>query len=117
MVSEMETGDVLLLLDEVLQRNQIIRRFYFHPDNSRRRRCSETMNHISVTFTLFVIIEPYYPSRTLCSQNTGLLVVPRVSISRTGGRAFSSHSGSSAVEPSSGLGPVGRGGLNPSSLI
>ena len=30
------------------------------------------------------LIEPYYPSRTLHSQNEGLLVVPRVSTSRKG---------------------------------
>ncbi len=35
------------------------------------------------------LIEPYYPSRTLRSQNAGLLVVPLVSKSRLGARAFS----------------------------
>ena len=32
---------------------------------------------------------PYYPTRTLHSQNAGLLAVPRVSKSRIGDRAFS----------------------------
>ena len=32
---------------------------------------------------------PYYPTRPLRSQNAGLLVVPRVSKSRMGARAFS----------------------------
>uniref|UniRef100_A0AAQ5ZSU8 Reverse transcriptase domain-containing protein n=1 Tax=Amphiprion ocellaris TaxID=80972 RepID=A0AAQ5ZSU8_AMPOC len=35
------------------------------------------------------LIVPYYPSRTLRSQTAGLLVVPRISKSRMGGRAFS----------------------------
>uniref|UniRef100_A0A8P4KLV1 Reverse transcriptase domain-containing protein n=1 Tax=Dicentrarchus labrax TaxID=13489 RepID=A0A8P4KLV1_DICLA len=35
------------------------------------------------------LIVPYYPSRTLRSLNAGLLVVPIVSKSRTGARAFS----------------------------
>ncbi|KAK0136277.1 hypothetical protein N1851_027827 [Merluccius polli] len=35
------------------------------------------------------LIVPYYPTRTLCSLNAGLLVVPIVSKSRTGARAFS----------------------------
>ncbi|XP_051811516.1 uncharacterized protein LOC110970601 [Acanthochromis polyacanthus] len=35
------------------------------------------------------LIVPYYPSRTLRSQAAGLLVVPRISKSRMGGRAFS----------------------------
>uniref|UniRef100_A0A4W6G917 Reverse transcriptase domain-containing protein n=1 Tax=Lates calcarifer TaxID=8187 RepID=A0A4W6G917_LATCA len=35
------------------------------------------------------LIVPYNPTRTLRSQNAGLLVVPRVSKSRMGGRAFS----------------------------
>ena len=35
------------------------------------------------------LIVPYYPTRTLHSQNAGLLVVPRVSKSRMRGRAFS----------------------------
>ncbi|TWW66951.1 hypothetical protein D4764_20G0009830 [Takifugu flavidus] len=34
------------------------------------------------------LVIPYQPNRPLCSQNAGLLVVPRVS-SRMGGRAFS----------------------------
>ena len=34
------------------------------------------------------LLVPYYPTRTLRSQNAGLLVVPRVSKSRMGGRAF-----------------------------
>ena len=34
------------------------------------------------------LIVPYYPSRTLCSKNAGLLVVPKVSVSRMGGRAL-----------------------------
>ena len=38
---------------------------------------------------LKALIVPYYPSRTLCSQNAGLLVVPRVYTSRMGDRAFS----------------------------
>ena len=37
------------------------------------------------------LIEPYYPNRTLRSQNIGLLVNSRVSTSRTGGGAFSSQ--------------------------
>ncbi len=35
------------------------------------------------------LIVPYYPTRTLRSQNAGLLEVPRVSKSRMGARAFS----------------------------
>ncbi len=35
------------------------------------------------------LIVPYYPTRALRSQNAGLLVVPRVSKSRMGARAFS----------------------------
>ena len=35
------------------------------------------------------LIVPYYPTRELRSQNAGLLVVPTVFKSRTGGRAFS----------------------------
>ncbi|XP_051799606.1 uncharacterized protein LOC127532288 [Acanthochromis polyacanthus] len=35
------------------------------------------------------LIVPYYPSRTLRSQTAGLLVAPRISKSRMGGRAFS----------------------------
>ena len=35
------------------------------------------------------LIVPYYPTRTLRSLNAGLLVVPIVSKSRTGARAFS----------------------------
>ncbi|XP_067351072.1 uncharacterized protein [Channa argus] len=35
------------------------------------------------------LIAPYHPSRPLRSQNAGLLVVPRISKSRMGGRAFS----------------------------
>ena len=35
------------------------------------------------------LIVPYYPTRTLRSLNAGLLVVPIVSKSRTGPRAFS----------------------------
>lgn len=35
------------------------------------------------------LIKPYNPTRALRSQNAGLLVVPRVSKSRTGARAFS----------------------------
>ncbi|XP_038581024.1 uncharacterized protein LOC119907367, partial [Micropterus salmoides] len=35
------------------------------------------------------LIIPYYPTRALRSQNAGLLVVPRVSKSRLGARAFS----------------------------
>ncbi|XP_078025737.1 uncharacterized protein LOC144463844 [Epinephelus lanceolatus] len=35
------------------------------------------------------LIVPYYPTRTLCSENAGLLVVPKVSKSRSGARAFS----------------------------
>ena len=35
------------------------------------------------------LIVPHYPTRTLCSLNAGLLVVPIVSKSRTGARAFS----------------------------
>jgi len=31
----------------------------------------------------------YFPNRALCSQTSGLFVVPRVSKSRLGGRAFS----------------------------
>ena len=34
------------------------------------------------------LLVPYYPTRALRSQNTGLLVVPKVSKSRMGGRAF-----------------------------
>ena len=35
------------------------------------------------------LIVPYRPSRTLRSQDAGLLVIPRISKSRMGGRAFS----------------------------
>ncbi|TWW78410.1 hypothetical protein D4764_11G0005310 [Takifugu flavidus] len=35
------------------------------------------------------LVTPYQPNRPLRSQNAGLLVVPRVSRSRMGGRAFS----------------------------
>ena len=35
------------------------------------------------------LVVPYHPNRTLRSQNAGLLVVPRVSKSSLGGRAFS----------------------------
>ncbi|TWW64340.1 hypothetical protein D4764_03G0013480 [Takifugu flavidus] len=35
------------------------------------------------------LVIPYQPNRPLRSQNAGLLVVPRVSRSRMGGRAFS----------------------------
>ena len=35
------------------------------------------------------LIVPYYPTRALRSQNAGLLVVPKVSKSRMGARAFS----------------------------
>ncbi|WP_438638150.1 hypothetical protein, partial [Paraclostridium dentum] len=35
------------------------------------------------------LIVPYHPSRSLRSQNAGLLVVPRISKVRMGGRAFS----------------------------
>ena len=35
------------------------------------------------------LVVPYYPSRTLRSLDAGLLVIPRVSKSRTGARAFS----------------------------
>ncbi|MDF4316827.1 reverse transcriptase family protein, partial [Vibrio parahaemolyticus] len=35
------------------------------------------------------LIVPYYPTRTLRSENAGLLVVPKVSKSRSGARAFS----------------------------
>jgi len=35
------------------------------------------------------VIVCYLPNRVLCSQTAGLLVVPRVSKSRMGGRAFS----------------------------
>ena len=35
------------------------------------------------------LIVPYYPTRTLPSENAGLLVVPKVSKSRSGARAFS----------------------------
>ena len=35
------------------------------------------------------LIVPYYPNRTLRSQNAGLLVVPKISKSRIGARAFS----------------------------
>ena len=35
------------------------------------------------------LIVPYCPARTLRSQNAGLLVTPRISRSRMGGRAFS----------------------------
>ncbi|MEY6417160.1 hypothetical protein WJF81_24955, partial [Salmonella enterica subsp. enterica serovar Corvallis] len=35
------------------------------------------------------LIGPYVPNRALCSQTAGLLVVPRVSRSRMGGRSFS----------------------------
>ena len=35
------------------------------------------------------MLAPCYPTRTLCSQNAGLLVVPRISKSKMGGRAFS----------------------------
>ena len=35
------------------------------------------------------LVVPYVPTRTLCSQHAGLLVVPSISKSRTGGRAFS----------------------------
>ena len=35
------------------------------------------------------LIVPYYPTRALRSQNAGLLVVPRISKTRMGGRAFS----------------------------
>ena len=35
------------------------------------------------------LIVPYHPTRALCSQNSDLLVVPKVSKSRVGARAFS----------------------------
>jgi len=35
------------------------------------------------------LIVPYYPTRTLRSENAGLLVIPKVSKSRSGARAFS----------------------------
>ena len=35
------------------------------------------------------LIVPYQPTRALRSQNSGLLVVPKVSKSRVGARAFS----------------------------
>ncbi|TWW76580.1 hypothetical protein D4764_13G0012420 [Takifugu flavidus] len=35
------------------------------------------------------LVTPYQPNRPLRSQNAGLLVVPRVSTGRMGGRAFS----------------------------
>ena len=35
------------------------------------------------------LIVRYFPNTALCSQTAGLLVVPRVSKSRMGGRAFS----------------------------
>ena len=35
------------------------------------------------------LVVPYQPTRALCSQNSSLLVVPKVSKSRVGARAFS----------------------------
>ncbi|TWW55901.1 hypothetical protein D4764_09G0009510 [Takifugu flavidus] len=59
-----------------------------------------TLDGISLTSSLSVLrglapsypeelVIPYQPNRPLRSQNAGLLVVPRVSRSRMGGRAFS----------------------------
>src|SRR4029434_7851816 len=35
------------------------------------------------------LVVPYCPPRSLCSQSTGLLVIPRISKTTIGGRAFS----------------------------
>ncbi|TWW63268.1 hypothetical protein D4764_03G0002760 [Takifugu flavidus] len=48
-----------------------------------------TLDGISLTSSLSELVIPYQPNRPLRSQNAGLLVVPRVSRSRMGGRAFS----------------------------
>ncbi len=42
-----------------------------------------------VPLCLKELIVPYYPSRSLRSQNAGVLVVPRISKMSLGGRAFS----------------------------
>ncbi|XP_054860077.1 uncharacterized protein LOC129347328 [Amphiprion ocellaris] len=48
----------------------------------------KALNNQSLSYLKDLIV-PYYPSRTLRSQTAGLLVVPRISKSRMGSRAFS----------------------------
>ena len=48
----------------------------------------KTLNGIGPSY-LKELIVPYYQSRSLRSQHAGLLVIPRVSKSSMGGRAFS----------------------------
>ena len=47
------------------------------------------MNSMWTTHMRLYLKEPYEPTRTLCSQHAGLLVVPSIFKGRTGGRAFS----------------------------
>ncbi|TWW53113.1 R2 Retrovirus-related Pol polyprotein from type I retrotransposable element [Takifugu flavidus] len=72
----------------------------FGPEPLSRLDHMITRDGISLTSSLSVLrglapsyleelVIPYQPSRPLRSQNAGLLVVPRVSRSRMGGRAFS----------------------------
>ena len=37
------------------------------------------------------LLHPYIPAQTLCSQNAGLLIIPRVGKYTVGGRGFSSR--------------------------
>ena len=48
----------------------------------------KALNNMSPSY-LKELIVPYQPTRALCSQHSGLLVVPKVSKSRVGARAFS----------------------------
>ena len=71
--------------------------------NKRRDHISQVKFRIQFKILLFTnkvlnnrapsylkdLIVGYFPNRALCSQTAGLLVVPRVSKSRMGGRAFS----------------------------
>ena len=62
------------------------------PYEPTRTLCSQLIEPYEPTRTLrSQLIEPYEPTRTLRSQHAGLLVVPSISKSRTGGRAFSSQ--------------------------
>ncbi|TWW62625.1 hypothetical protein D4764_04G0012720 [Takifugu flavidus] len=62
------------------QKQQYDKQVVFHP--------YEVLRDLAPSY-LEELVSPYHPNRPLCSQNAGLLVVPRVSKGRMGGRAFS----------------------------
>ncbi|TWW58968.1 hypothetical protein D4764_06G0004980 [Takifugu flavidus] len=55
----------------------------------KRDHITPVLRGLAPSYLEELVVTPYQPNRPLRSQNAGLLVVPRVSRSRMGGRAFS----------------------------